>query len=80
MTPQIESALCQGCRALMRIELLLERIAAALEREALMDTAPATPTACQHPESARVVFAGMGSKEEWECAVFRGGCGYRHSG
>lgn len=64
--------------AVERIANAFERIAAALEQPA---PRPAEqPVGCQHPMKARVNFgpgADAGLGDEWECAVVRGGCGYR---
>lgn len=62
-----------------RLIAVLERIAASLDAA---PTAPPVekPVGCQHPEKARVHFGAMadaGGTDEWECAVARGGCGYR---
>jgi len=66
----------------------IDRLIAAVERvaesfEALVregDPAVAAIIECPHPEAARVEFGSMGSGDEWECAIAKGGCGHHHGG
>ena len=67
----LEHQLCRLCDVL---EVLATRLPARLELE-LPDLNPP----CHHPESARIWFGGMGSTvSDWECSIFKGGCGQRY--
>lgn len=57
---------------------VLTRIAVALEAPAV-PLQPDPEPRCTHPERARVSFSSMGTGDEWECVVTRGGCGFRSS-
>lgn len=61
----------------------LERIADVLEHfqgdavPAELGPAFELPVPCPHPIEYRISFSGMGDADEWECAVAKGGCGFR---
>ncbi|MGE0450842.1 MAG: hypothetical protein AB7Q29_14810 [Vicinamibacterales bacterium] len=69
----LQEALVPGLRPLvMELQALRGALQAVLVPGDLDQT-----LLCEHPVEARITFGSMGGPEEWECAVSKGGCGFR---